>query len=413
MADLALTDSPRSAREVWRSWPLAGRIAAIYIAGRVFTTLLMLLSAHLSPATSRFGSDPSLIDYVKGWDAWWYEAVVRDGYPTELPLDDNGDVSQNTWAFMPIYAKLAGLLGNIFAAGNWWFGALVVSLIAGYLACLALHALLRERMDAGQAQWAVVLFSFGPLAVLFQVGYAEVLFLAALLAAILCVVRRQWRPLYLLVPFAGFTRPGILAFALFLGLYGLWRLLPRQRERMGVPRWEVVHVIALGVLAVAVGFAWQIYAGIKTGDGGAYLETELAWRRGWGSGESGFTPFSGWFDAASTWSWVWGIPGWLGDVLVVLIVIAGISGILLLPAVKRLGGEVQLWSLSHVIYLFAVFFPQTSVFRLLLPLAPLAGALAWRRGPLWRAFTLAACVLAQWGWLWGMYGNGNTFWLIP
>jgi hypothetical protein len=46
------------------------------------------------------------------------------------------------------------------------------------------------------------------------------------------------------------------------------------------------------------------------------------------------------------------------------------------PHVRRLGPEMRLWSASYVLYLLVVFFPQSSIFRLLLPLAPLYGAIA-------------------------------------
>ncbi|HCU77046.1 MAG TPA: hypothetical protein DGU37_00730, partial [Microbacterium sp.] len=72
----------------------------------------------------------------------------------------------------------------------------------------------------------------------------------------------------------GYTRPGVLAFALFIGLFGIWRFFSRRAEPLRVR--EVIHIVALGALATAVGFSWQIIAAIVTGDPGAYLATELA-----------------------------------------------------------------------------------------------------------------------------------------
>jgi hypothetical protein len=400
--------------EHWRRWPAAARVAVIYLAARAVTTALMLLSSRLSPPDSRHGPDPGLVDYVLGWDAQWYWTVATTGYPSELPLTETGDVAQNAWAFMPVYAHLSQLLGNVVGGGAWWVGALLVSLGAGYLCCLVLHALLRDRLSEDQRLWAVAFLASGPLAALFQVGYAESLFLLLLLSGLLCVVRRRWRALYLIVPVMGFTRPGVLAFALFLGLYGLWRLV--QHRRTGVPRptaVECVHIVAVGAIATVVGFSWPVITGIVTGDPGAYLATELSWRRSWTGGSQGFVPFEGWFEAAGVWSAIWGIPGWAGTALVLLFVFGTIAIILFVPQVRRLGGEIQLWSLSYLVYLLAVFFPQSSVFRLLLPLAPLCGALALARPAVVRLAVLGACVLGQWAWLHGMYGVGNTFWLIP
>lgn len=413
MAHSGVTETAPAAG--WRAWPAPARVAAVYLAARLVTTALMLLTAQQSPSSSRHGPDPTLVDYILGWDAQWYWTVAVSGYPAELPLTETGEVAQNAWAFMPVYAHLARLAGNVFGAGAWWVGALLVSLAAGYGACVALHALLRERLDEDQAMWGVVLLASGPLAALFQVGYAESLFLLLLIASLLCVVRRQWRGLYLLVPLMGFTRPGVLAFALFLGLYGLWRLAPERRSTLGGPtRWEVVHIIALGAIATAVGFSWQHIAGVVTGDPGAYLATELAWRRSWTGDSGGFIPFEGWPQAAAVWARIWGIPAWGGYALLVVLVVGAVAAILLAPQARRAGGELQLWALSYLVYLLAVFFPQSSVFRLLLPLAPLAcAALAVPRGRGYRFASLALCLAGQWAWIHGMYGLGNTFWLIP
>ena len=56
------------------------------------------------------------------------------------------------------------------------------------------------------------------------------------------------------------------------------------------------------LLAVVAGFAWQVIAGIVTGDSGAYLATELAWRRNWMRGcRTGFVPFDGFLQGAQFW----------------------------------------------------------------------------------------------------------------
>jgi hypothetical protein len=44
------------------------------------------------------------------------------------------------------------------------------------------------------------------------------------------------------------------------------------------------------------------------------------------------------------------------------------------PSVRALGTEIVAYAASYALYLFAVFLPQQSLFRLLLPLSPLLGA---------------------------------------
>ncbi|MCW3494082.1 hypothetical protein [Microbacterium sp. SSM24] len=401
-----LTDAP--ARE--RFATVALRIALIYIAARVLTTIFLVVAAELSGVDSRFGPDASLADLVLGWDSRWYWIVAETGYPSELPRTESGAVGENQWAFMPIYAYLAKLVAIPF--GQWVVGAFIVSIVAGYGASVALYYLLRERIDAVAAMWAVAFFAAGPLAALFQVGYAESLFLLWLFLALWCVVRRRYPWLYLLIPLMGFTRPGILAFALFLALFGVRRFFTRAREPLHVR--EVVHIVALGVLAVVVGFSWQLLAGWVTGDSGAYLATELAWRRNWIPGDAVFLPFDGFLSASAFWfGSVWGLGAELGYVVLAASVFAVAAILLFVPQVKRLSVEVRLWSASYLVYLLLVFFPQSSIFRLLVPLSPLWGAVAAPRSAVWRVSVLALCLAGQWWWIYNMYALGNAIWQIP
>jgi len=177
---------------------------------------------------------------------------------------------------------------------------------------------------------------------------------------------------------------------------------------------EVVHIVALGALATATGFAWQLIAGVVTGDPGAYLATELAWRRHWiAGGVDGFVPFEGWVQASQFWFGLWGLPPAWGPVALVLLVVAAGAALLLSPQVRALGPDLRLWSVSYLLYLLAVFFPQSSTFRLLLPLSPAWGAVAVPRSRIWRLGVLALCLVGQWVWIYHVYALGSTFWQVP
>jgi Gpi18-like mannosyltransferase len=389
---------------------VAARVGLIYLAARVVTTGFLLIAAELSGFESRFGPEPGLADLVLGWDARWYWLVAETGYPSELPLSDTGAVAENAWAFMPVYAYLAKIVAVPF--GQWVIGAFLVSIAAGYAASVVLFHLLRDRIDDTAALWAVTFFAAGPLAALFQVGYAESLYLLWLFLALWCVMRRRYVWLYGLIPLMGFTRPGVLAFALFLGLFGLWRWFRRRGEELHAA--EIVHIVALGVLAVIVGFSWQLIAGWVTGDGGAYLATELSWRRNWIPGEAVFFPFEGFLSATAFWfGTVWALPVELGYAVLAASLLAVAAILVFVPHVRRLGVEVRLWSASYLVYLLLVFFPQSSLFRLLVPLSPLWGAVAAPRSNVWRGGVLLACLIGQWWWIYNMYGLGNAIWQIP
>lgn len=399
--------TPWHARPAWRA---AGAVALIYLAARVVTTALFVLASNLAPAEGRYGASPGLDKLFLGWDGQWYWLIGESGYPSDLPRTETGAVKENAWAFMPVFPLLARTLGTVL--GGWPSAALVIVLCAGYGACLLLFHLWRSQLDERSALWAVAFVAAGPLAGLFQVAYAEPLFLLLLAGALLAVQRRRFGWAYPLVALAGLTRPGILAFALFLALLLIVRWFHRRNDPLSTR--DVTHLVALAALATVVGFAWQVIAGIVTGDASAYLDTELAWRQAWGFGESGFWPFQGWFEGAAFWfGTAWSLPVLLGYAAAVAIVLAVAALLMFDPRVRSTGIEVRLWSASYLLYLLAVFFPQSSVFRLLFPLSPLAGALAVPRSRAWRIGVLAVGVALQWWWIWNMYGIGRNFWQIP
>jgi len=385
-------------------------VAAIYVAARVVTTLFLFLAAELSGFTSRMGADARLGDTVLAWDGTWYWLVAVSGYPSVLPLTDAGQVAENAWAFLPLYPYLAQAVSLPF--GDWGTGALIVSLLAGYGASVALYHLLRIRLDESATLWAVAFFASGPLAALFHVGYAEALNLAWLFCALWAVARRRYVWLYALIPLMAFTRPGVLAFALFLALFGIWRWLSRAREPLRGA--EIAHIIAGGLLATIAGFAWQFIAGWVTGDPGAYLATELAWRRNWVLGDATFAPFEPFLAGVSYWfETMWHLPVALGYVALAAALVLIAAALVLLPQVRRLGMEIRLWSASYLVYLLLVFFPQSSIFRLLVPLSPLWGAFAVPRSRVWRIGVLVVGLVGQWWWIYNMYALGSQNWQVP
>lgn len=403
---------PRWAARAYARTPAWAGILGIYVVARLITTLLLLAATGLSQAPgSRFGPHASIASFVTGWDAQWYWYITVYGYPQVLPLGADGHITQNSWAFLPLYSWVSNLVG--YPLGGWPVGAVLVSLVSGYLCCLVLFRMMRERIGRIAAVWSVVFFAAGPLGALFQVGYAEALNMLFLLLALDALMRRRYVRLYPLIVLMGFTRPGVLAFALTLGLMLLLRWIRRRQDPLA-PR-EIVHYLGLGVLAVATGFAWQVIASVVTGDPNAYLETELSWRGIWmpSIGAPSFAPFDGWLTAVPYWAKMLGLPGWLGLTVLALVIV--VFGWMLLRGrgTRALGPEIRFFAASYALYLLAVFFPQSSTMRLLFPLTPLWGAVAWYRSWLLRGGVLVVCIATQWIWISNVYGLANTFWRVP
>lgn len=399
----------RRLRRIAMRIPTAAAIALIYLASRALTTGFLVVAAALSGPQSRFGAGATLGSLTMGWDAQWYWLIAYSGYPAQLPLDATGRVAENAWAFMPVYPWISDALGRL--VGGYPVAAPVVSIVAGYLACLALNALLRGRIGRVAALWAVVFFAAGPMGALFQLGYAEALFLLWLMLGLLAVERRRWGWLYPVIPLMAFTRPGVLAFSLLLALYGIWRWMRRRHDPL--PAREIVHIVVNGLLAAVCGLAWPVITALVTGRTDAYLQTELAWRRSWLGDHGGFVPFDGSVRAAAMWFELWGLPVWLGPVALVAVVVGAALMLVVDRRVRRLGVPIRLWAASYLLYLVAVFFPQSSTFRLLVPLSPLWGAAAVARSLWWRLTVLLLGAGAQWWWIYNMYALGNTFAQVP
>lgn len=393
----------RSLLRRWVSLPWWGRVAIVYVLSRLVTTLMFAIVSGLQAAGSRFGAFPSLGTLFAGWDGQWYWWIASYGYPTQIPLDDAGRVAENAWAFMPVYPGVVNAV-SVVTFLPWPAAAVVVSLLCGLGTALLFYRLMRTRLPGGTAMFAVVLLCVAPLSAMFQVAYAESMFLLLLTLALLLLVRRRYGWLLAVIPVMAFTRPGVLAFALLLGLHLIVRVVTRRRDPLA--RREVLLVLVGGALAAASGFAWMVIAGIVTGRPDAYLQTELAWRAAF-IGEQPLVPFGAWVQGGIFW---FGQP--LGIVIVAL-VFAGSAAMLFLPAVRRLGVDLRLWVASYLLYLFAVFFPQTSVFRLLVPVFPMLGAIAVPRNRWYRSAVVIVSLALQWCWIYLMYGLANAYWTIP
>ena len=337
----------------------------IYGASRLFSTAL--LGAMFVVATTQgwefasYRADPTFFTFSGSWDASFYKRIAEDGYPTTLPLDDAGGVLPNPWAFLPVFPYLVKSV-MMLTSLPFYPVAVVLAALFGAGASIALNALVRAVATVQQARWATLFFCFGPLAFLLQVAYAESLYLLLVFASLYLLVKRHYVLFIPIAVAASYTRPGALALALALGVH----LVIRWFSKEPFPWRDRLAIIAGGIIVSAAGLSWTLIATLVTGHPDAYLETELSW---WDNlvGEQSFAPFTPWFTLAGRYLGIAGI------VLVVLLV-GGFALWLSRKSVRSLGADLQAFAGSYALYLFAVFLPQQSTFRILLPLSPLLAA---------------------------------------
>lgn len=395
MADHRLSLPRRIARAVGDRWWL--QVLAVFAASRVVTTTILLVYAGRQGPNAWTDAAPGYAEFAAIWDGGWYHYIAVAGYPTELPRDAAGHVGENAWAFLPLYPALVRLL--MLATGLPFAPvAVLVSVVAAAVATLLFYRLMVRVLPQG-ALYATALFAFAPLSPVLQVAYSESLQLALLFGALLLLLDRRYLLLIPVIALLTFTRPGALAFALALGLHAIHRFVTRKRDPF--PLRERGALVVAGLSSAALGFAWLVVAGVVTGEPSAYLETELAWRAPY-VGRQELIPFEPWILGAHFWWWLLGASqpvAWVLAAVTVLVIVLVFAGFLLSPGARRLGPELRFWLASYALYLLAVFFPQSSTFRLLMPLAPALGVFALPRSPVYRVGLLIGCVLLQVGWV--------------
>ena len=389
-----------SPRVRWRLLPWWAKVTLVYAAARAVTTGFVLALAGVQGANPWTAARPGYFEYANMWDARWYQIISLTGYPADPPLTDGGHVAENAWAFLPAYPALVGVL--TWLAVPWNVASVVIAVAAGLAAALVFHRLMSRFLEPDRALFAVVLFCVAPVSPIMQFGYAESLGFLWLALALLLLVERRYAWLFPVIAAWSFTRPGALAFALALALHWTWRWFRRGREAF--PMRERILAASVAVFSGLAGLSWVGIAWAGTGDLHTYTDTELAWRSAY-IGYRELVPFTAWFQSGDWWL---GQP--LGTISVVAIIV-GFALFVASPAVGRLGVDIRIWSISYALYLLAVFFPQSSIFRILAPLFPLLGAFAQPRARWYRWGLVGVFLVLQVGWLlicWGIDGRDWT-----
>jgi hypothetical protein len=343
-------------QELWRSkWWLP--IVSIFAAARITTFLLFVAIAQIQEDNYWTPAQPGYFDFLNIWDAEWYERIYSGGYPTVLPTNENGSVQQNAWAFMPVFPFLIRGM-NVITGIEFKFLAPIVATIFGFAFVLMAYRLLILRITTLQARWAIALISFSMASPILQVGYAESLWLFLICASLYLFIQRRDALLIVTLSVLSVTRPGLLAFSMMFAVLFIYRFVQERRKVQEFERAEKLRLFGLTVIAGLLGFAWLLIAAITTGRLDAYLATELAWRAGY-TDSSHLLPFSGWFISGA-----FHLDSGIGEITVLGLVAFAIWA-LNTRSVRALGLELQVFTFSYLVYLFAVFFPQSSTPRLL------------------------------------------------
>jgi hypothetical protein len=235
----------------------------------VLVSVAMLASAALplSPWVPReWGRSvvAPAVDAFARWDGLHYISIAANGYPSTEPTNA---------AFFPLYPMAmrvaATLLGDTTPQALEIAGVLISNaclLIAAAL-LIALARLDFDREVAARAAWCLFVF---PASFFLSAVYAESLFLALSLGAILACRREHWLLAGLLAGGAALTRP-----------FGFVVLVPLVVEailqwRAGTRPWRAL--VGLAAVPAAVG-AYVSFLSAQYGDPLVFLHVEADWHR--------------------------------------------------------------------------------------------------------------------------------------
>ncbi|GAB3282780.1 glycosyltransferase family 39 protein [Sinomonas notoginsengisoli] len=396
----ALSAGVRHAAARFAAFPSWIQVLVVYAASRVVSFCIIAAAALQQEVNPWLAPRPDYWHFVQIWDSEWYGRIVQNGYPSTLPRSATGSLQQNAWAFYPVFPLLVRLLSGI-PGIPWEAWAQVVALVAGFAAAVVIYRLFRHRADHSDALWGVVFVAFFPISPILQIPYAESLALLFLAWALLWVVERRYLAAIPVVAVLALTRPVGVPFALMLGVLFLVKAAQLRTGRTTAA--ELARLAGLAAAGVASAAAWPLIAWWQTGVPDAYTATETVWRGG------PLVPFLPWFD---TGQFLFGpFFGMLAPFALVAVAALYFTS----THVRRIGVEMALWCGAYVAYLLAVLHPQTSTFRMMLPLFPLALAgvrLSRSRSYRWTAlvmFVLLQIVWVVWLWVWARLPEGGDW----
>lgn len=390
-------------RGALRTAPWWLKVVLVYLGARGVSFIILAVAAYHAGESPWSLARPDYLTFINRWDAGWYERIFNGGYPDTIPRNPNGTAQPNQWAFYPLFPLLARGF-NAVTGLPWAEVAPLVAGLAGLAAALVIYrlfAVVAHAAPPGTALWGTAFFATFPISPILQVGYAESLSTFLLAASLLLLVRRRYWAAVPVMVLMCLSRPAGVPFAAVVGIHLLLRWRKRRSEPLGGR--SAAGGIVLFAASAVMAFAWMGIAWVATGERTAYTDTETAWRG------TGLVLFKPWFDAGVQ------LAGpFFGPLLpVLLMVVAALY--LGSQSVRRMGTELRLWCVLYMVYLFAVLDPQSSTFRMMLPLFPLALAAAFLsadRAYRWAVvvmFTLLQIVWVVWLWQFSAVSTGQAW----
>ena len=299
------TAQPAMTAPWWSSLTL--QVVVLYAVTRLVSgVMLAMVAPEQLPAGMTGGQRVGYLGFTKIWDGEWYERIAVEGYPSQLPVDANGQVQQNPWAFYPLFPMASRVLMRLTGLPFEAVGS-TLALVLGFAAAVVMARMLAERIGRPYALAVVFLYAVFPSAAALQLAYTESLAMVLLCGYLWALSRERWLVATGLAWLVGVSRPIALPLAVVTAFALVLRWRRRGRDPLG-PR-EAASALAALVGCGVAGLTWPVLAWLGTGRLTAYTDTMGAWSAGgqvrW------FVP----------WVWMaqWLFGGWGGWVLAGLV----------------------------------------------------------------------------------------------
>lgn len=377
--------------EIW--FPLA-----VYAATRLFTVVVVLIAQRSQVALPApngilrimFPTDkaPGYWVVMGNWDGQWYQQIATHGYPTTLPLTDEGAVDMNPWAFFPLFPLTVGGLMRLTGLDFYVVGAALATLL-GAVAMVLLFRLVDEAVGRWEAVVAVVGLCTFISAPILQTTYTESLTILLVVTILMLVrARRYWWVAVALVLLA-LSRNVVMAMAPVIIAHAVVR---HRTEGDAFGRHDRILLGGLTIGSVALAGLWPVVIGLVTRTPDGYGQTMQAWRIG------------SELKIGSWWSYLTFAYGWVGAAFGI-VVVATFAWFMLTHRTWRWGPEIWGWAGAYPAYQLLVTNTGPSRLRYAILAFPFTLFIAWflRLKPWrrWKMIGLAGVVvlgLAQQVW---------------
>lgn len=278
----------RGNRASWLT-PADRRVLQLYLLTRISLWITAHGARWLFPRGSDVREAAPVLAPFQQWDANHYLHIARDGY---FPADAGPWTAgwDNREAFFPGYPLLLRAVHVI--VPDWTAAGLLISLVAGAVAVLALARIARAYVPEDADGHRTVLFLLlSPCAVFLAAGYTEALFLAFALPAWRAAQGQRWGWACTLTALATTVRVSGLFLAAAIAVLFVLSVRIRRDWR----GWRGAAWLALPALP-PLAYSWYLHA--HTGD---WMAWKHAQERGWY--REFHTPWEAW---TNTWNAAFG-----------------------------------------------------------------------------------------------------------